>query len=103
MKVVLKQCDRTTVGILTQFITGHSFNLKTSKSNTLTDIVCRHCKQDDSTETPSHILTTCQALTDARREWFDGQDLLNSGFDWVMPQLIGFLRNTDVWGSMTQH
>jgi ribonuclease HI len=102
MNYVLKHCDRTTVGILTQFITGHSFNLRASKSNTLTDKVCRHCNQDDSPETPSHILTICPALTEARRQWFDGQDLLISGFDWLVPQLLGFLRNTNVWGSMTQ-
>jgi ribonuclease HI len=102
MNYVLKHCDRTTVGILTQFITGHSFNLKASKSNTFPDKVCRHCNQDDTPETPSHILTTCPALTEARREWFDGQDLLTSGFDWLVPQLLGFLRNTNVWGSMTQ-
>jgi ribonuclease HI len=102
MNYVLKQCDRTTVGILTQFITGHSFNLKSSKSNIFPDKVCRHCNQDDSIETPSHILTTCPALTVARREWFDGQDLLTSGFDWQLPLLLGFLRNTNVWGSMTQ-
>jgi ribonuclease HI len=101
MNYVLKHCDRTTVGILTQFITSHSFNLKASKSNT-PDKVCRHCNQDDTPETPSHILTTCPALTEARREWFDGQDLLTSGFDWLVPHLLGFLRNTNVWGSMTQ-
>jgi hypothetical protein len=102
MNYVLKHCDRTTVGILTQFITGHSFNLKSSKSNIFADKVCRHCNQDDTIETPSHILTTCPALTDARREWFNGQDLLTSGFDWQLTLLLGFLRNTTVWGSMTQ-
>jgi hypothetical protein len=104
MNYVLKHCDRTTVGILTQFITGHCFNLNyhAIKSKNIPDTVCRECKQDDAPETPTHLLTTCPALTDARREWFDGQDLLNIGFDWLVPQLLGFLRNTDVWGSMTQ-
>jgi ribonuclease HI len=104
MSYVLKHSDRITVGILTQFITGHCFNLKyhAFKSKIIPDTVCRHCNDPEAPETPCHLLTTCPALTEARREWFDGQDLLNSGFVWVVPQILGFLRNTDVWGSMTQ-
>jgi hypothetical protein len=35
---------------------------------------------------------TCEALNQARRDIFDGHDILPEGFVWYLPQIIRFLQ-----------
>jgi hypothetical protein len=56
-----------------------------------------------NTETPVHLLRSCEALNQARRDIFDGHDILPEGFVWYLPQIIRFLQQeTDFWELMDQ-
>jgi hypothetical protein len=58
---------------------------------------------------PSHQRGLChccqqtRALNQARRDIFDGHDILQDGFVWYLPQIIWFLQQeTDLWELMDQ-
>jgi hypothetical protein len=99
---ILKHSNRVNVGKLIQFITGHyNLNYHLNHSNPFIEPICRKCSLGP--ETPVHLLRSCEALNQARRDIFDGHDILQDGFVWSLPQIIRFLQQeTDLWGLMDQ-
>jgi hypothetical protein len=96
---VLRTRNRVCVGKYAQFITGHGyFNYHLNKSNPFIEQNCRKCL--NGPETPEHLLVTCEAYTNHRRDAFDGLDVLNPGFGWTVDQIRRFLMNSDLWSLM---
>jgi ribonuclease HI len=99
---ILKHSNRITVGKLIQFLTGHcNLNYHLNHSNNFIETKCRKCGLGP--ETPVHLLRSCEALNQARRDIFDGHDILPEGFVWNIPQIIRFLQQeTDLWELLDQ-
>jgi ribonuclease HI len=97
---ILKHSNRITVGKLIQFLTGHcNLNYHLNHSNNFIETKCRKCGLGP--ETPVHLMRSCEALNQARRDIFDGHDILQDGFVWYLPQIIRFLQQeTDLWELM---
>jgi hypothetical protein len=100
--LILKHSNRVNVGKLIQFITGHcNLNYHLNHSNNFIEPICRKCGLGP--ETPVHLLRSCEALNQARRDIFDGHDILQDGFVWSLSQIIRFLQQeTDLWELMDQ-
>jgi ribonuclease HI len=97
--IILKNENRVTVGKFAQFITGHGYlNYHLNKSNPFIEQNCRKCLQGP--ETPVHLIESCEAYTNHRRDAFDGQDVLTPGFGWNIAQIQGFLMESDLWTVM---
>jgi hypothetical protein len=99
---ILKHSNRVIVGKLIQFITGHcNLNYHLNHSNNFIDPIRRKCNLGP--ETPVHLLRSCEALNQARRDIFDGHDILQDGFVWSLSQIIRFLQTeTDHWVLLDQ-
>jgi hypothetical protein len=97
---ILKNENRVTVGKFAQFITGHGYlNYHLKKLNPFIEPNCRKCHQGP--ETPVHLLVSCEAYTNHRRDAFDGQDVLATpGFGWNIVQNRRFLMDSDLWTVM---
>jgi hypothetical protein len=68
---ILKHSNRITVGKLIQFLTGHcNLNYHLNHYNNFTETKCRKCGMGP--ETPVHLMRSCEALNQARRDIFDG-------------------------------
>ena len=99
-KILKNNSDRELVGILIQCITGHcGLRYQAKKSNPLINPVCRYCWDED--ETPIHLITTCEALTEPRLAVFDAETL-DDNFDWSPEQLLEFIKKTGVWNRMVR-
>jgi hypothetical protein len=97
---ILKHSNRTIVGRLIQFITGHcNLMYHASKINNFLDPSCRRCQS--ANETPIHLIRSCPTLTQTRREFFDCQEALCDGFDWNFSQLLKFMQmDSNTWEQM---
>jgi hypothetical protein len=97
-KLLKNNTDRQLVGILVQCITGHcGLRYQEKKSNPLIDPACRYCRKD--VETPIHLITNCEALTQKRLEIFRAGTLPDD-FDWSPDQVLDFIKSTGVWTMM---
>jgi hypothetical protein len=96
---ILKNENRVTVGKFAQFITGHCYlNYQLNKSNPFIEPNCRACH--NGPETPAHLIESCEAYTNHRRDAFDGLDVLKPGFGWNIVRIQGFLMESNLWTVM---
>jgi hypothetical protein len=96
---ILRNKNRVCVGKYAQFITGHGyFNYQLNKSNPFIEPNCRKCQ--NGPETPVHLIVSCEAYTNHRRDAFDGIDVLNPGFGWNIVRIQRFLIESDLWTLM---
>jgi hypothetical protein len=79
--------------------TGHCYlNYHLNKSNPFIEPNCRECH--NGPETPAHLIESCEAYTNHRRDAFDGLDVLNPGFGWNIVRIQGFLMESNLWTVM---
>jgi ribonuclease HI len=89
--------ERSTVGRCVRFITGHAFLRKheaVEDENTrypTADTRCRLCFEEDSEETPHHLITDCPALRQLRMDNFDLRPELDEYPKWEARNLAGFV------------
>ena len=96
----LTNYGRHSIGRLIQFITGHAFlrrhnNIVAygSKDNDGNNS-CRLCKESVE-ETPHHIITECDDLTEWRNAYFFTRKLNKYEYNWNLYQMTGFLSLPD--------
>jgi hypothetical protein len=81
------------------YISNYYLNYHLNKSNPFIEPNCRKCHQGP--ETPAHLIVSCEAYANHRRDAFDGQDVLATpGFGWNIVQIRRFLMDSDLWTVM---
>jgi ribonuclease HI len=96
---MMRNSNRQEIGRLVQYITGHcTLNYHANKQNYLLDPQCRRCGK--APETPIHLTRSCESLTEARINLFEGHDILNDGFNWSCAQLLEFLTKSGIWDQL---
>ena len=93
---------RDAISRLTQYITGHAFlgrhdqivenNSKEGDGSPAAE--CRFCHMAD--ETPHHILTDCETLSERRNDWFSKRRINTYFYDWKIYQILGFMELRDL-------
>ena len=92
----LLQLDRSSLGLMVQFLTGHNRLKRHANIQTnVTDLYsCRFCLEDE--ESSYHVIAECPALKPYRNVAFGNSSTLPNPMEWSITQVWNFLKISSI-------